>query len=297
MRILIVSIFLLFAATLARGQVATPSLVPGAFTGENPAVIKWGAPSRIGASTIQGPRMQDGTPGWTYVSGAGGGFRLVGETVALGGQSVHLDTQPPALHEMSDAFNISLAFQSGTSLSLGFGYDGFAREDSVQKISGKVSSLGVSLRMGERLFFGAVSGQESARIETLASPTTPTHTQRDVTKVAAAVRRAGTVLVHAEVFGIEMGNYYGMITGAEKTEGGTLEFCFGPVLMAYSERTTRIGGIPNKKVSTQSADIGWAPRTGLSAVLHGEERVTSTDATPPTTGRDQLFAFALTLSW
>jgi hypothetical protein len=306
-------------ATLAQGQVAAPSLVPGTFGAENPAVIKWGSPSRIGVLAQQAVRVTDPVPGTPSVpaiefTGAGGGFRLVGETVALGGEVNHLETQGATPTEKHDRFNGSLALLSGTALALGLGYDGYQDETSATlatpgfKTEGKVTTLGFSLRMGESLFVGSAVGRESVAHTLLTAPVASDYGERDVFKVGAAWRRAGTVLVHAEAFNISKADFSGTVNGGEETTGGTLEFVFGPVLLAYQGRRSRINNLPVAVVDAQAADIGWAPRTGFSLAVHAEDRVIRADAftppppAPPTpvaaaTIREALYALVLTLQW
>lgn len=260
-------------ATVAWGQIAAPSLVPGTFSSENPAAIKWGAPSRIGAAVVS--QRDVDTPGnqKTDYAGASGGFRLVGETLALGAEGLHLEDLESNLHDVRDFASAALALQTGNSIAWGLGYNSGKQTLNTVKTESREPNLGISLRLGEVWFVGGTIGRESLSSKDALLPAADFYGERDVLRAGLGFRRGGTVLMHVEAFAINKLDYatkFGKFAG-EDTSGGTLEFTFWNFLLGGSTRHTQVHHALVDTVDNTTGDVGWAPRQGFSLTLHYEE--------------------------
>ncbi len=260
-------------ATVGWGQIAAPSLVPGTFSSENPAAIKWGAPSRIGAAVVS--QRDVDTPGnqKTDYAGASGGFRLVGETLALGAEGLHLEDLESNLHDVRDFASAALALQTGNSIAWGLGYNSGKQTLNTVKTESREPNLGISLRLGEVWFVGGTVGRESLSSKDALIPALNFYGDRDVLRAGIGFRRGGTVLMHVEAFAISKLDYdtkFGKFAG-EDTSGGTLEFTFWSFLLGGSTRHTQVHNAVTDTIDLTTADVGWAPRQGISLTLHYEE--------------------------
>ncbi|MEE8436133.1 MAG: hypothetical protein V3S64_15205, partial [bacterium] len=85
---------LFFTLELALAQVAAPRLLPG-FVPDNPAVIQWGGPSRIGAARFNTESEITDTSTATVTDAESSGFvaglRLVGDSISFAAQTAKLE--------------------------------------------------------------------------------------------------------------------------------------------------------------------------------------------------------------
>ncbi len=279
---LLLAALLLAGAGSAQAQVAAPSLVPFGFVTENPAVMQWGAPSRVGVAYGQfqqtldppvGPALND-----TLYSA---GIRLVGNYLSAAVDGTHTETSGVASFTAnSDTLNGALGVRLGPMVTFGV-----AQNSRTVKVTGDPSpesdqvdapGIGVSVRLGEWFFLGAGEAREYlSQTVTGVTPGTLT-TYRDIEKYGIGIRTGTTVLMHLEYYYIGRTNYNDPIlpntiffSGKETQGVGVAEFIFGPILVGYRQsHVDRNSGEPTTDL--QVADLGWAPRLGLSVTLHGE---------------------------
>ncbi len=278
------------AAGAAWGQIAAPSLAPGTFSSENPAAIKWGAPSRFGAGYLAEHDTNTPSNQHTDYTGASGGFRLVGESLALGFETQGKQDQEDNLHDERGTSSAALAVQTGPVLAWGLGYNAFNQTLNSAKTATKEPDLGLSLRLGEIWFIGGTVGRESTSHKDQLAPATEFYGDRDVVRAGIGFRRGGTVLMHMEAFAINKRDYDTTALGkfgGESTSGGTVEFTFWSFLLGGSARHTKVHATLTDTIDLMTADIGYAPREGLSLTLHYESQKVvfkqqPTDLEPPT---------------
>ena len=276
-------------ATVAWGQIAAPSIVPGTLSSENPAAIKWGAPSRLGAAAVSQRDVDNPGNHATAYAGASGGFRLVGETLALGAEGLHLEDQESNLHDVRDSSSAALALQTGNSIAWGLGYNTFKQTLNTVKTNSREPDFGISLRLGEVWFVGGTVGRESLSHKDALLPAADFYGERDVLRAGLGFRRGGTVLVHVEAFAINKPDFDTKTQGkfgGEDTSGGTLEFTFWSFLLGGSTRHTQMHHALTDTIDHTTGDVGWAPRGGFSLTLHYEETRVAfiqqpTDLVPP----------------
>ena len=289
-RKLLMAAGLLCAAGPAWSQVAAPSLVPGNFTGDSPAVIKWAAPSEVGllagnlelSSNIGAPVFQ--------LSGYSGGLRLVGNRLALAVDSTQLTSNELAVAPGTAArmergeSNVQAAVQLGNRISIGFGQASKGEKRTVTSIlpgvpssfqdtQSSIPSVGLGLRLGEWVFIGVSSGKET---RTVTDPAAATTNEREVNTAGFGIRTGGTVLFHAELFSISKPDFFtaGVPADGESLVGATLEVVLGKILVGYNARTTTFTNnatFQDKKEAT-IISLGWLPHTGLAiaARMHTE---------------------------
>lgn len=272
-------------APSALGQIAAPSLVPATFSGENPAVIKWGAPSRIGFGAVGQRTATDPATERIDFGGGFAGLRLVGETLAFGIEAVTLNDQESSIKDQREFGSAALAAQNGNVLAWGIGYNAYKQEQNggmgVQdfEVESKEQVFGISLRLADVWYIGGAVGRESVSrraFDPLLMMDQRFYGERDTVRAGLGFRRPGTVLVHAEVFGISRGDFDTRINGekfgSENTSGGTLEFVFGSILIGGEARRTKRND-SGDIISRTSGAIGWAPRQGFTLTLHYEWQV------------------------
>jgi hypothetical protein len=261
-------------AGVAWGQFAAPSIVPSSFTADNPAVVKWGSPSAIGLGGgtqkfTTDPKTQD----VNYTEG-NAGLRLVGETLALGLAAQHVADTTAGISDTIDYGAVDIGLQTGNSLAWGLGYNSAKEVQNHTTIQFSQPTFGISIRLAELWFIGAVGGQETVKFTDTTGLFTNFQVQRNTFGGGVGFRRGGTVNVHMEVFGLSKAKSdtdNGAFAPAETTTGGTVEFTFWSFLIGASTRHTDIksgGQFTSTDVTT--ADIGYAPRQGLAITLHGE---------------------------
>jgi hypothetical protein len=256
--------------------------VPGTFTSDNPAAIKWGAPSRIGFGALVAKSVnQPSNTNYEY-SGGGAGFRAVGETLAFGLSAAHIADMEAGFEDVKDIASANVALQTGSSIAWGLGYNsGKTSQDSFESET-KESVFGISVRLGELWFAGATIGREAKNQKDTSVPTRFS-AERDTIQYGLGFRRGGSVLVHIEAFGGHKNELKdGSVSlGSEDAAGGTMEFTFGPILIGGSAQHVTFHdvstqfGIESADITT--GDLGWAPRQGFSLVLHYESHYVKFD--------------------
>ena len=275
---------LLFAVT-AWGQVAAPSLTPFDFVPENPAVMQWGSPSRIGAAAGQAQAVT--TPSSTNPNPAkvnddysltGGGIRLVGRYVSAAAQYSELDstTRPNNLAEYYQNAGAALAFRLSRSLAVGAGQinqtsrwsqpGGSLRQDD------QIPQLGLGLRLGEWFYLGGAAGEDYATYKDSLTPANNFRTWHDVFKYGVGIRTSGTLVAHLEYYVVDYERYAKrnlVYAGKLTANTGVAEFNLGGFLLGYTmTHTDRYSDAP--ATDTQRLDIGYAPFNGLSVVARGQ---------------------------
>jgi hypothetical protein len=268
----------------ALAQIAAPLLIPATFSGENPAVIKWGAPSRVGFGGVGQRTTTDPATERIDFGGGFAGLRLVGETLAFGVEAVSLNDRESSIKDTREFVSAALAAQNGNVLAWGIGYQAFKQEQDggtgLQNFAmeSKEQVFGVSLRLADVWYIGGAVGRESVSQQfhdPFLAIDSRFYGERDTARAGLGFRRPGTVLVHAEVFGISRSDFDtrpgGNKIGGEDTSGGTLEFIFGNILLGGETRRTKQNDSGDIFTRT-SGDIGWAPRQGFTLTLHYELR-------------------------
>src|SRR5579863_4654089 len=88
----------------AHAQVAAPSLVPFTFYTDNPAVMQWGGPSRIGVQGFQATAVTDPATVTDTLDGISGGVRGVWQhfSFALEGGHAESSNKPFGFRETAD---------------------------------------------------------------------------------------------------------------------------------------------------------------------------------------------------
>jgi hypothetical protein len=309
---------LLWAAGTAWGQVAAPPLTPGTFALENPAAIKWGAPSRVGILAGTGTfKDNQGSPEFKF-TGYSLGLRLVGNMFAVAAEASQLNSDdvvvaPITAHARFSSQDVQVAVQLGQSVALGVGQrtettrleysSPFPPTTSGTSVESVTPVAGVSLRLGEYFFLGAAAGQEERTVTDLIT-NAGVAAKRDVTKAGVGLRTGSTVLFHAEGYAIDKANFSttaGPQDGEQRT-GATVEVIAGNVLLGYNaEHTTfKHSTDSNDTRDSQFVAVGWAPRMGLSVAVHLREEKTFHLVTAPNPRKIDTFAsqvLALTYLW
>jgi hypothetical protein len=302
-------------AAAAQAQVAVPSIVPGIYATENPAAIKWGAPTSVGMGYLESSSQRSQT-GSTYgFSGASAGLRWVSERYAVAGEQTTLDSyQVPGFKEKTSSASGQVAVQLGSSFAIGGGMDsrnldgldisalggiynrayvpaGHLARDTSQEGGG-----GISWRMGDTFFVGASGGRERFTVLDQTSGAFVLDGSRDVVKAGIGYRRGGRVLTHVEVYSIQRQDFAppgGTPFGGSTLTAGVLEFNFSGLLVAYT--TKGATATDQSTTTTSSYDIGLAGTRGLTFVAHSEER--KVDRTALGFGKDSDQVTALQVSF
>lgn len=289
--ILLVLPSLLWCAS-AVAQVAAPSLVPASpglggvgFVTLNPAVMQWGAPSRIGAGFFQADEEDtDATTGATTsrtdFDGPFAGLRWVGERLSFAAET--LQTEGSAINGLPlevDLTGAAVAFQVGGVAAFGGGQtvlnsvlEGPAPPIRLDR-EFTTNLAGVSLRLGEVFFLGAAGGtlklaQTSTQFPTFADGTA----ERNVRRFGVGFRNSGEVVWHLEYFvgqGEFAQNAAANITLEEEdTQVAVIEARFGNWVLGLvvrdSEETDK-AAVPEATATTEAhrASLGWVPMDGL----------------------------------
>ena len=267
----------LMAASIAHAQVAAPSLVPFTFVTENPAAMQWGAPSRVGLAYAQAQAVTDPKSLNDNFDGYLGGLRLVGSRFSFAGEGSHFESsnKPYSVNEGEDTARGALAVRLGDIFSFGIGQ----QHSELKLWSPNLSNLlqttydqthgGFTFRFGEWFFLGAGGGQESVSGKNLTTTLGSFSTSRDVYKYGVGIRTGGTILTHFEYYVVDKTKFANStLNGGHETDRTAVaELNLGGFLLAYS--TTHYE-FDTSSADTDTADIGYAPYTGLTIVLHGE---------------------------
>ena len=203
----LVGIVLMGMGGVASAQVAAPALNPYSFVTDNPAVMQWGTPSRIGASYAQAQTVTDPTSVTDNFDGMGVGGRYVGPRFSAAADYTRLDSSNTPYntgaeyHEIAQA---ALGVRLGDHLALGIGQQNDTQRVPAQpgvsavRHNHETPQVGLSIRLGEWFFLGGSDGTESSKFEDLAASTNNMNTSRDVYTYGAGIRTGGSILTHCE---------------------------------------------------------------------------------------------------
>lgn len=289
MRIILISFFAVFTALGAlHAQVAAPRLNSGAVFGiQNPAVLPFGGPSRVGVSGIKGEIKQISGGITTELATFDGGdaqFRFVGDNLGFHVEVLNLTLETlPAGSSGSGPIKdtlIGLAFQFGGFFSIGISQETSDFETSVSLEKTSLPLLGLTLRTWmEMLYFSVASGTET--IEDLSGSI-----ERPVSRFGVGVHTRMGVAHHLEAYVETRGSAINAGLGPdgdeEETLGATVEFVFGEGLLIGAEYTktdkTDPLGIPISQNKSTLLNLGWSGTEGL-AIVFGKNTQKEIDST------------------
>ncbi|HKI99610.1 MAG TPA: hypothetical protein VKB51_14140 [bacterium] len=288
-RVLIVIVAVALAAGSLAGtamaQVAAPALNPAALqtTALNPAVLQWSAPSRVslgyfkGENTVYnaaGTQVQHVNLPGTIVQG-----RVVGDHVSASAEQLRLKIEPDGAPGWDyRETQLALAGQIGGAVALGAGQDQVVQNPPPAGVDVKdtLALGGLSMRFGERVYLGIVSGKEK-------------HQDPAVPDASRSVMRYGLGYgYHDKMDGFHAEYYHEqrealqieVVPGVfstqdeEKWDTGVLEFAVSGFYLGLVERKMSVitTGQPNFDERRHAVNVGWVPDQGFSVVLHVEKR-------------------------
>lgn len=285
---LIISVLLTSLAGLAQAQVAAPSLLPAqptiistGFLTDNPAVMQWGKPSRVGLGRIEYEFNDYETTTGALTStntldGFFAGIRMVGESFSFALEGSQLDG------DLSGGFSVEVSItgfggslQVGDAVALGLGKNLLESEVSSAGVTATteldLQLAGFSLRLFEVFFIGAAMGTEKTTIEFLG---TSDSLSVDLSRYGIGIMTEGETRWHLEYN--EIKSDYGQSAGvlsSQETDQSTFvaEVGFGPFVVGL--RAGRIDMTDTAIPQTDSADfarvgVAWAPEKGLGVAAH-----------------------------
>ena len=286
MKYSVLMVFFLLATVLsAQAQVALPRIMPGAprilntrfpievgntITPENPAALQWGGPSRFGGGEILGVSSHAVTELEGDISGRFVGFRLVGESIALAGDTTDVSLESNFGFPVDkSATTLAVSFRFPDSYA--YGYSTTSSEQSGSDISGTLSVefekklFGISLRMTDDWYIGAATGTEEA---TLIQPSSNQILERDVFMSGIGFRSTGAVIWRME---FSMNKYEafqdpaGNLGSGHVLRQGVLEVAFWNLVFGYtSYNLTGTGTRKDETIDGFTLDFGYAPFSGLT---------------------------------
>ncbi len=285
--LLLLPLFWLGLAGTAAAQVAAPSLTPFSFVNENPAVMQWGSPSRVGAAYTRGQSLTDPAgPDHDNFSGLAGGLRLVGGrfSLAIEGSQLDSDNKPNNNQaEFQSATRGALGVRLGDHVSLGIGQANtqtqVAGATAPTRVTLETPQYGVSLRLGEWFFLGGALGTDTYKFEDQAASANNFSGKRNVFKYGVGMRTAGGVRTHLEYYVVDRSAFTDstLTGGRENARSGVLEFNLGGFLLGYA--TTHVERDQGQSsTDLDRGDIGYAPFEGMTIVARGEVKA---DKLPP----------------
>ncbi len=284
----LMGIVLMGMGGLASAQVAAPALNPYTFVTENPAVMQWGSPSRIGVSYAQAQTVTDPSSVTDNFDGMGVGGRYVGPRFSAAADYTRLDSSNTPFNtgaEYRETAQAALGVRLGDHLALGIGQQNDTqRAPNVPGVSAvrhthETPQGGLSIRMGEWFFLGGSGGTETYKFEDLMDSSNNLNTSRDVYTYGVGIRTGGTVMTHFEYYVVDKSSWgnsnallnSSIVPGRENSRTGVIELNWGGALIGYSathtERDTGVDTTDNYR-----AELGWAPPTGVTVVVLGDVR-------------------------
>lgn len=286
MKIPLISLFILFTTVLsAQAQVALPRIIPGAprilntrfpiepgntVTPENPAALQWGGPTRFLGGALVGVSSHAVNQLEGDISGQIAGFRLVGEYIAIAGDSTEIS--------LSSDFGFSVD-KSATTLALSFmwpesyayGVSTTTSELTIFDPGGTTSGefektlFGISLRMTDVWYLGAAVGTESA---TLNLPSPIENLERDIFMAGIGFRVTAAVIWHMEISATESEAFEdptGTLDFGHTLKQGVLEVAFWNLTFgATSFSLSGTGSRSEETIEGFTLDFGYAPFSGLT---------------------------------
>ena len=281
-------LFLLAAvlsASLIQAQVALPRIIPGAprilntrfpievgntIIPENPAALQWGGPSRFGGGEIAGVSSHAVTQLEGDISGRFAGFRLVGETVALAGETIDISLESNFGFPVEKSA-ATLAFSFSWPESYAFGYSATSSELNETSLSGTTSAefekklFGVSWRMSDSWYIGAAAGTEEA---TLSLPSSSQNLKRDIFMSGIGFRHTGGVIWHMEISMTESDPFEdqtGALSSGHLIRQGVLEAAFWNLVFGYTSFNLKGSGTrADETIEGFTLDFGYAPFSGFT---------------------------------
>lgn len=279
-------LFFLFAAVLsAQAQVALPRIIPGAprilntrfpvevgnsIVPENPAALQWGGPSRFGGGKIVGVSSHAVTELAGDISGQFAGFRLVGEFVALAGETTDISLESNfGFPVEKSATTLALSFQFPESYAWGFSTTSseISVFDLTETVTGEFEKkiLGLSLRMGGDWFIGGAIGTEEG---SLSLPSPSGNLTRNVIMSGIGFRHTGAVIWHLEFSTSEHDEFKdqsGTLSSGHVIRQGVLEMAFWDLVFGYTSFNVKgTGTRKNESIKGFTLDFGYAPFSGLA---------------------------------
>ena len=292
-RILLVSIvFLTGTAGLASAQVAAPSLLPNEYTTPNPAIIQWGAPSRVGGGYGEQEVTDDPSTGDLTHTQSIVGFRGVWESFALAGQVAQFETKSGPVDESVEQSTIEGSLRITDWLSIGAlnqRLDFSQRQVDGSKFTADstIMAYGVSLKLAEIFFLGYAQGTDEVDVEFTTGPPTPItfsgSDTREVRLFGAGIRAGSEMRLHAEVYQIEFDpiEIPALSLKAEEVSESVavLEVAWGNLVAGVTLTQTE-NKSDDEDTEKAAYALGWAPMSGLAFIYEIEESETtdSTDA-------------------
>jgi hypothetical protein len=276
---------------ILQAQVAVPTFNPARPNGTslNPAAQQWGAPSRIAVGMVQ--ETEKKTPGNPLNPdseyAAHGAFvigRYVGESWAIGAEGAGAEselTDPDTWNQTTDVGETEVALSGliGDTLAVGLGARTtvLTDETKVGVLSSKVeatSSLpvaGLSLRLWESLFLGAVYGNETLSIDL--NGVNVVEESRPVTRYGIGVRFGDEANGLRAEYGVETRDPIefevspGVFIDAEASTANraALELKVANILVGYEVTTSQEDDFGDDIERTESlVSLGWVPMAGLA---------------------------------
>lgn len=282
---ILLSLLLVFPILSAQAQVALPRIIPGAprvlnarfpveaensFVPTNPAALQWGGPTRFGGGLIDGVSSHAISQMSGTIAGKFSGFRLVGETLAVGGQITDYTLESNyGFPSAKSASTLALSFRLPASFAYGYSVTNSTLEmtDISQTTSTEFSKslLGFSIKMSENWYIGAAVGNEE---ETRTLPGPLATLERDVRMSGIGFRSTGSVIWHMEASLVDSGDLVAM--DGSKTYGhllkqGVLEVAFWDLIFGITSYNVAGSGTRNNEtISGYTLDYGYAPFSGLT---------------------------------
>lgn len=283
---LILSLFLTGLAGLAQAQVAAPSLLPVVptlttlgFVSDNPAVMIWRMPSRVGGGQfkVNYKSYTSGTDTLVSESDYSGNFlggRLEGETFAIafeygslgldigGGTTVEVtQTGLGGAMAFGDMFSVGLSDrQVGTKIT-------FA--GTTLSLDNEAQVLGAAFKLGEIFYLGLAVGNSASASSVGNSLTT------GITKYGAGILTEGDTQWHLEYYVLKSEYAKSGTLTSFKTVSSTLvaEVNFGGLVLGIhsgSSDSTDEGVVPATTDTTDftRAGIAWMPGEGFGVAYN-----------------------------
>lgn len=297
---------------VAHAQVAVPTLNPiSSFSGigpiSNPAAQQWGAPSRVVVGATSGTsESDDGTTTDDFdISGTRIGARVVGETLALGGEvksaEITGDIGVFDVESVRSSADFAISGLIGDFLALGIGLQSqqetfeatvgsttFADETTTQSMP----VFGASLKIGDSIFLGGAAGMEKIVFEDNLDSTNDYDGERQVVRYGAGFRssegafRAEYYVDIREPISVTIGTVDVDIEESVTTVA-SVEVVFANILLGVILANSEVdSGGDVLEISSTTASIGWVPMDGLTVVANlFSETDTNTSTTPDDTVR------------
>lgn len=253
----------------------------------NPAVLPWSGASRVAVGrsdleaeeTVLGITQSTNTGEGTVVQG-----RYVGESFALAAESYQLELTDISTGALSD-FDSSLvaaAFRFGDMFSAGVSQQTAENVNGTNTDSATLPLLGATVRIGESIFVGLATGEET--VENINAGVS-TEADRTVTQIGVAyLARDGENGLHLEYYRQTVDAIDDPSYGTEDEQESaafTVELIFSNVLVGYESMDNEISdttGTVVEDVGLTTISLGWVPEEGLSIVASLQEEETTNAA-------------------